>query len=271
MRAKSGFKKTTLDREVLESLYNQYNKREFVHPDPLEFLYDYPDVKDREIVGLIASSLAYGQVLQILKSVKTVLSKFSDSPFIILRRSSEKKLKKLFCDFKHRFTTGDEMSWFLSNISKIIREYGSLFNCFKKGCSFDEDNYSGALSKFAYKISGGCSKNMSLLASPADGSACKRLNLFLRWMIRKDEVDPGGWDGLNPSGLIVPLDVHMFRISGLVGFTKRKQPDIKTAIEITDFFKNINPQDPVKYDFSITRLGIRPEQTYDPILRIISK
>ncbi|MBW2545477.1 MAG: TIGR02757 family protein, partial [Deltaproteobacteria bacterium] len=94
---------------------------------------------------------------------------------------------------------------------------------------------------------------------PAKGSACKRLNLFLRWMVRRDDVDPGGWDDIPPSKLVIPLDTHMHRICLAFGFTKRKQADMKTALEITDSFRAIVPDDPVRYDFALTRLGIRKD------------
>jgi uncharacterized protein (TIGR02757 family) len=96
-----------------------------------------------------------------------------------------------------------------------------------------------------------------LLPSPGRGSACKRLNLFLRWMVRSDEVDTGVWQGVAASKLIVPLDTHMHRIAGQMGLTQRKQPDMRTALEITDRFRSIAPMDPVRYDFALTRLGIR--------------
>jgi len=95
-----------------------------------------------------------------------------------------------------------------------------------------------------------------LIPAPSKGSACKRLNLFLRWMVRQDEVDPGGWDLIPPSKLVVPLDTHMHRIGLLLSFTNRKQADLQTALEITDAFRKVAPHDPVKYDFVLTRLGI---------------
>jgi len=98
-----------------------------------------------------------------------------------------------------------------------------------------------------------------LLPRPARGSACKRLNLFLRWMVRRDEIDPGGWDAVSPARLIVPLDTHMHRICGSLGLTKRSQADLQAALEITEAFRAFAPDDPVRYDFAISHLGIRGE------------
>lgn len=129
-----------------------------------------------------------------------------------------------------------------------------------RGLGAGDETVLDALSKFAGELSrraGGCRRG--LVPSPCKGSACKRLNLFMRWMVRRDEVDPGGWSGVPPSKLVVPLDTHMFRICSTMGLTRRKQADLRTAREITDRFREIAPGDPVRYDFALTRLGMRGE------------
>lgn len=242
-------------KKQLEKIYSKYNLREFVHPDPLEFLYDYPDIKDREIVGLIASSLAYGRVAQILKSVSSVLEKMEKAPYDFVMSSKPDTIKKLFSGFKHRFTTGKNISSLLINIKKIIKEYGSLNECFISGFKSSDATVAFALNNFSAKFDG-CE---SLIPNAHLQSACKRLNLYLRWMVRKDAVDPGGWNGIGTSKLIIPLDTHMFKIGHGLGFTKRKSADMRTAAEITSIFRDFKPQDPVKYDFALTRFGIREE------------
>lgn len=247
-------------KEKLDELYARYNRREFVHPDPLEFLYNYDDIRDREVVALIASSLAYGRVAQILKSVSTVLKMMSPSPYDFMLNTSERELPIRLREFKHRFTTGEEMASMLLAVKRMIEEDGSLLNAFAKGYSGSDDNILPALTSFAGRLvkEAGGQKN-SLIPLPDRGSACKRLILFLRWMVRKDVVDPGGWDIVHPSKLIIPLDTHMYSICTGLKMTCRKQADMRTAIEITNAFKKIIPEDPVKYDFSLTRLGIRKE------------
>lgn len=245
-------------KKKLEELYSLYNHLEYVHPDPLEFLYDYPDPLDREIVGLIASSLAYGRVAQILKSISVILEKMRHSPRAFLMESSEKRLKSAFAGFKHRFTTGEEMASMLQRAKDLIKEYGSVNECFLTGFNRDDETVVPALSVFVKRFDGERSDlKSSLVPDPDRGSACKRLNLFLRWMVREDEVDPGGWRGVPPSKLVIPLDTHMYRICGALDMTCRKQADMRTAMEITDYFRGISPDDPVRYDFAITRLGIR--------------
>lgn len=244
-------------KDALNSLYEKYNRCIFVHPDPLEFLYLYDDPLDREITGLIASSLAYGRVAQILKSVSSVLERMSPSPSSYIERSSAKKIAADFSGFKHRFTTGGELSEMLVGIKAVREKYGSLYACFKGGFDNDSDTVMPALQKFTEELGDGfvCRKN-SLLPEPERGSACKRLHLFLRWMVRSDDVDPGDWEDIPPSKLVVPLDTHMYRICRAIGLTKRRQADMRTALDITESFKRILPHDPVRYDFTLTRLGM---------------
>jgi uncharacterized protein (TIGR02757 family) len=245
------------EKAFLDGLYAKYNRREFVHPDPLEFLYNYDSPAEREIVGIVASSLAYGRVAQILKSVSGLLDLMGGSPLDFVASASPTRMKKTFSGFKHRFTTGDDLSVMLSGVKKAVRRHGSLKECFISHHRDEHETFLPALSGFIREISGAeCGCNF-LAPTPDRGSACKRLNLFLRWMVRRDGVDPGGWDELPASKLIVPIDTHMFGIGARLGLTARKQADLKAAVEITDAFKTISPGDPVKYDFALTRIGIR--------------
>ena len=246
--------------EQLQVLYEKYNDRKFVHPDPLEFLYDYPQLKDREVAGLIAALLAYGRVAQILKSVSKVLD-FIGEPYNYLKNSEEKDIFRDFKFFKHRFTTGEDISSLLFSMKEIINEYGSLNDCFCKNFDKKNDTVLPALrifiKKFGDKIN---NKYNSLLSIPDGSSAFKRFNLYLRWMIRKDNVDPGGWTGISASKLIIPLDVHMYRICCGLNFTQRKQADIKTALSITQNFRTFSPEDPVRFDFALTRLSMTKDE-----------
>ncbi len=217
------------------------------------------DLSDREIVALVASALAYGGVRQILKSVNSVLERM-DSPCRFLRRATRQSLTERFRDFKHRFTTGEELAVMLYGVKRVIEQHGSLQACFSKGLAEDDDTILSALAAFVTELSAVFEgRPRSLLPSPVAGSACKRLNLFLRWMVRQDEVDPGGWDTIPRSKLIVPVDIHMHRISLKLGLTARKQANLRTACEITSAFKAFDPEDPVRYDFCLTRFGIRDD------------
>jgi len=258
----------SITREKLDRLYDLYNNRKFVHPDPLEFLYAYHDIRERELAGLIASSLAYGRVTQILKSVSSVLEKMVPSPRSFLLDSTPKTLFACFSGFRHRFTTGDEMAYMLLGAKQAIERYGSLYDCFLAGFNEQNDSIVPAISAFVNELNSAAAEEVnSLLPSPERGSACKRINLFLRWMVRKDRVDPGGWDKVPRSMLIIPLDTHMYHICTGLNMTCRKSADMTTAVEITEAFRKIAPEDPVRYDFSLTRLGIRKDADPDSFLR----
>ena len=253
-------------KEKLEALYLKYNRREFIHPDPLEFVHLYESAADREIVALVASSLAYGRVSQILKSVANVLSPMVPSPSIFVAESSLETFQNALYNVKHRFATGDHLASLLLGVKQVLNQYGSLHACFMAGMNND-DTVLPALAHFAAKVTSCADGGVGhLVPSPDKGSACKRLNLFLRWMVRSDDVDPGDWKDVSASKLIIPLDTHMHRISLSLGLTKRKQANMGTAKEITEGFRQISPDDPVKYDFALTRLGMRGDEELSTFL-----
>lgn len=183
------------------------------------------------------------------------------SPRAFLERASAAEIRDRLSGFAHRFTTADEMAALLAGVKRAIEDTGSLGALFARGVSEDQETALPALAAFIERLricAGGERSCRSLLSSPDDGSACKRLNLYLRWMIRKDAVDPGTWGlSLSPR-LVVPLDTHLFRISRRIGLTSRRSADLKTAVEVTRGFARFCPEDPVRYDFALTRLGINP-------------
>ncbi len=251
----------------LDELYDRYNRRGFVHPDPLEFLYEYEDPADREVVGLVASSLAYGRVAQILKSVRAVLDRLP-SPARFIRDASRASLAKTFIGFKHRFASAEDLAALLYGAASLILDHGSLEAAFFSNFASRDDTVLPALTAFAARLQDAASHRSHLLPCPSAGSACKRLHLYLRWMVREDAVDPGGWRSVPPSKLIVPLDVHMHRICARLGLTDRKHPDANTAIEVTRAFRAFAPVDPVRYDFALTRLGIRRDADPEEFLAL---
>jgi uncharacterized protein (TIGR02757 family) len=182
------------------------------------------------------------------------------SPSVFLKQTSLKEIQKTFSCFRHRFTKDQELCAMLFGLKEILRNYGTLQACFLAELKEEDDTVLPALSAFTAKLSAFTKEDLKhFVPSPARGSACKRLNLFLRWMVRFDDVDPGGWNSIPVSKLIVPVDTHMHRICLLLGLTARKHANMTTAMEITKAFRAIVPEDPVKYDFSLTRLGIRKD------------
>ncbi len=242
----------------LNTIYAEYNKREYVDPDPLVFLYNYTDKKNREIAGFIAACCAYGRVEMIMKTIDHILNQLVPSPHEYLMEKRKKDIAEDFKDFQYRFANEHHLVNLLWGIRNVLIDYSSLENCFCSGWTEDDENVINGLTHLYDHISGNREAG-HLLADPGKKSACKRSHLFLRWMVRKDLVDPGGWDRVNPCQLIVPLDTHMYKTGIMLGFTKRKSRDIKTALEITRGFKTIAPDDPVRYDFCLTRFGIRKE------------
>lgn len=243
---------------VLEDVYSRWNRREFVHPDPLEFLYPYDDLPDREIAGLVASGLAYGRVAQILGSVGAVLEALGTSPSSL----PENRLEGILAGFRHRFTPDSDLVRAIRGALRIQREHGSLGGFVARAAT-----EGGILEAQRRLVAGilGDGPPSSLLSCPTRGSCCKRLNLWFRWMVRSDSVDPGGWAGIQASELLVPLDTHMWKIGRRLGFTGRNSPDLKAAMEITRGFGRVNPGDPVKYDFALTRFGIRSDLTLESL------
>lgn len=251
----------TLREVFLRETFDRFHRPEYISPDPLEFVYLYGDPLDREIVGLVASALAYGRVAQVLKSVDKVLGKMGRSPRAFLGNTQEPDLREAFRGFRHRFTTERELVDLFVGIQGVLRRHGSLQACFLSGLRAGDDTVRSALCAFVSELSvheNGGGYN-SLIPVPDKNSACKRLHLYLRWMVRSDAIDPGVWADVSPEMLIVPLDTHMFRTCRSLGMTTRSQADGKTALEITSAFREIEPDDPVKYDFSLTRIGIRRE------------
>lgn len=248
-----------LIRERFEGLYRTYNRKEFIHPDPLEFVLRFEDPADQEIAGLIASGLAYGRVGHILKSLERIFAVLS-RPSADLEALTRGDLLEVFASFRHRWTTGEELAYLLRGMSILREEYGSLENCFLEGLEEGDQDVIPALISFVAKLrlaSG--RRDSSMLACPSMGSACKRMFLYLRWMVRCDEVDPGPWTQASSAQLIVPMDVHMHRVSRQLGLTSRRQADLKSALQVTAFFRQLEPADPVRYDFALTRPGIHPE------------
>lgn len=239
-------------RDKLEELYAARNRREWVRPDPLQFLYEFPKVEDREIAALLAASLAYGRVGHILRSLELLLGRIGPHPAAVLDGASARERRRLADGFVHRWTRSADIVRLFEGIKRQRALFGSLNASFLAGYREDHATIFPALADWTSRLSGG-----ALISDPARGSACKRLHLFLRWMIRRDDVDPGGWTGISPAKLIVPLDVHMHRMARAMRLTKRRAADQKTALEITARFRAIAPDDPVKFDFVLTRFGIR--------------
>lgn len=266
-------------RATLDRVYARYNRQQFIGSDPLQFAHRYPDRADVEIAAFLAAALAYGRVPQIERSLTQLFDRMDDAPYEFVSRFDRRRRVRLH-SFKHRFTTGDDLSDLLELFRRVLDEHDSLETFFLRGYREEHTNVLPALSAFCDSL---CRMYTDLhrytrtptglnylLASPSRGSASKRLNLFLRWMVRKDDVDWGLWTGIDKAKLIVPVDVHMGRLCRILGLHDSKTATLATAVKITAGFARIEPADPVKYDFALCRIGIIEDCTGRPGVQCLS-
>jgi uncharacterized protein (TIGR02757 family) len=254
-------------KHTLDRLYNTYNFKDRILHDPIEFPHQYKRPEDMEVSSLIASCFAYGRVDLFKPVVKKILSIMGNSPHDFLLGFNLKKQRDLFSGIKYRFNETDDIVCLLYVVNAALQNHGSLEALFKRGYKNTDANIANGLVYFVREIlevdtTPIYGKNiqpagfLQFLPSPAGGSSCKRMNLFLRWMIRDKDIDFGIWKGIPKSKLIIPLDTHIARISKCLGFTKRKSADWKMASEITESLKKFDSEDPLKYDFALCHQGI---------------
>lgn len=253
----------------LDLLYGRYGAS-FLETDPICFPRRYADRDDREVIGFLATCLAYGRVAHIKSSVERVVEVLGPRPARFIRRLDPARARRLLRGFVHRFNDARDVGLLLHYVRQMLEERGSIEGYFLSGYSDQQEDVGPALASFASRtLDLDCSPWYPagrvpaaagvrfFLPSPGDGSSCKRLNLFLRWMVRADDgVDMGLWNRVSPSKLVIPLDTHVSRISSFIGLTARRTVDWKMAIEVTSRLRELDPDDPVKYDFALCRLGI---------------
>lgn len=243
----------------LEVLVERYHRPEFIAPDPLQCVRRYDDPADLEIVGLIAASLAYGNVKSILQGIEQVEHRIGPAPSQWLADTRPTAIRRALANFRYRVTAGHTMAGLLVGVRKVIAEYGSLGAALEADLQRTRHDMLEALDRWVDRIEQHAGVSLDhLLARPSRGSACKRLFLYLRWMVRQDAIDPGGWS-IDPALLVAPIDTHMHLMATRLGWTRRKQANLATALEVTAALRRHAPHDPLRYDFALTRPGIRRE------------
>jgi uncharacterized protein (TIGR02757 family) len=244
----------------LADLYNRYNHPSWIHPDPLAIVLEYPDPADMETAGIICAALALGTVKAIMSACRTVLAVLGPQPSSGLASLSDSELAELLAGFRYRFFGSRDLGSFLSGVRRLRQSYGSLEGAFLSVMDAGEPDYAGAASRFVQLLSTASPEpwKTNLFPDPERGSAAKRVFLYLRWMIRRDAVDPGPWTKVSPAGLVIPLDTHMAAACRCLGLLGRNQTDLRAAREATAAFRAMLPEDPVRYDFCMTRPGIHP-------------
>lgn len=256
-------------KTVLEQLYAGRSQQHLAN-DPLSFCHHYRTPADQEIAALIAAVFAYGSVKVIKGSLSRIFSIMGDSPAGFVDGFDPKRDRQLCTGFKHRFNDADDLVALFWAIRLMRQQYGSIEGFFCRFHGDDAETVEQSLNGFCTAVleldyrpvfgRSGLSPESSfrfLFPSPAGGSACKRLCMFLRWVVRPaDGIDLGLWQQVRPAQLVIPVDRHIERISRMLGLTSRRTPDWRMACEITAALRQFDPLDPVKYDFSICHLGI---------------
>jgi uncharacterized protein (TIGR02757 family) len=258
-------------KNLLDRLVAEYSVK-CLPLDPLELVRKYGDPKDQEIAGFVAAALALGRAGLIRQAARDVLDRMGPSPYRFVRRFEPARDFERFSGFVYRFFRDRDVGLLVFWMHLAVREHGSLGQFFRAGYDPSDADVGPALSRFVQsmlksEVPAGfhpaCQKGFGLrhaglrnfLADPAEGSACKRLNLFLRWMVRKDDLDLGIWRDIPTSRLVIPLDTHIARLGKKLGLTSRNTPDWKMALEITESLRAFDPIDPVKYDFALCTVG----------------
>ncbi len=240
----------------LEKLYSSFDFDSAIKRDPIRFPKRYSHPLDIEVVGIIASFFAYGSIKCFCNFLDRLFSFMGENPAdFILNFKPSNLLERL--EIKYRFSNIEDIVAFLFILQNLLKNAPSLENYFRNKNSssiiFKISNFIEKCLEVDLKpIYGRDIKTRGLLhffPHPNRGSACKRINLYLRWMVRKRDIDFGIWKTIKPIELIIPLDVHIWRISQKLGFTTRNSPNLKSAQEITNFLRKIEPNDPLKYDF----------------------
>ncbi len=229
--------------------------------DPVELVWNYPQAQDREVVALIAACLAYGRVSSIKRAIKTALLPLGPSPAQALHNYTLDGGLEALSSFVYRMTKGSDLAHLYQGLSTVLRKHGSLQACFVQHGTPKTRDLQQPLSTFVHQLrdaSGSQSRGLRyLLPDPDTKGACKRMNLFLRWVVRgPDGIDLGLWDKVSPATLTIPLDTHINQICRGLGLATRKTQDWKLAREITENLRFMAPDDPLKYDFALCHLGI---------------
>ncbi|MBF6597293.1 MAG: TIGR02757 family protein [Fermentimonas sp.] len=247
-------------KNLLDEKAAYYNNPTFIENDPITIPHQFTLKQDREIMGFFASILAWGQRKTIINKCHDLIIRFENEPYRFIKNHSDEDLKAMI-GFKHRTFNDTDLLYFVDYLRRMYNEYDTLEDAFLQNGNFNSIEES--LINFEYNFfnhPNAPARTRKHIATPARNSACKRLNMFLRWMVRSDDngVDFGLWKRIPKSELICPIDVHVDRTARKLGLITRKQTDWKTAVQLTDNLRKLDRDDPVKYDFALFGLSINP-------------
>ena len=257
-------------KHYLDQFLDTFPKERHVAMDPVQFVHRYPDSADREVVGFVAAAFSYGNVKAVLGTLENIVSRMGNRPARFVAAFDPGLNRRVFEGFRHRWNNGQDLAVLLWILRRLLEDHGSLEGAFARGMSDKDGSLAGALDRFSIAaLDYGHERFYSkrdletrrgvryFFPRALDGSACKRLNLFMRWMVRADDgVDCGIWNKVVPEQLVIPLDTHIARISRYIGLTEIQSPGWKMAVDITNSLKRLDASDPVRYDFALCHLGI---------------
>lgn len=249
--------------ELLEAKVAQYNQPNFIPNDPISIPHQFSKLQDIEIMGFWAAVLAWGQRKTIINKCQELIQLMDSAPYDFVRNHTESDLKR-FLNFKHRTFNATDTLYFLHFFKHFYQHHHSLEEAFVQALPVEAPHVEKGLAGFHelfFSLEDFPERTRKHIATPVRKSSCKRLNMFLRWMVRKDDkgVDFGLWNALKPSQLICPCDVHVDRVARKLGLIQRPTTDWQTALELTENLKQLDPNDPVKYDFALFGLGVEGE------------
>ncbi len=246
--------------KFLDECVSKYNTPGFIEDDPICIPHQFSRLQDIEISGFWVAILAWGQRKTIINKAKALMELMGNSPYDFIVNHKEKD-RKAFLEFKHRTFQSTDCLYFLEFLQHYYRTHDSLEDAFANHLTPHSSTTESALIGFRetfFSLPYFPQRTQKHIATPARNSSCKRLNMFLRWMVRQDErgVDFGLWKRIKPSQLLMPLDVHVERIGRRYGLLERKQRDWKAVLELTEQLRRFDPEDPVKYDFALFGIGV---------------
>jgi uncharacterized protein (TIGR02757 family) len=250
-------------KAYLDAQVDRFNEPGFIEADPVSIPHQFSRLQDQEIMGFWVAVLAWGQRKTIINNALRLIELMDSTPYDFIVNHAEEDRAR-FADFKHRTFQYTDTLYFLEFLQWYYRRHDSLEDAFARFMTPEDTTIEPALRGFHelfFSLPDAPQRTRKHIATPARNSACKRLNMFLRWMVRQDDkgVDFGAWTRIRPAQLMMPLDVHVERVARRLGLITRPQRDWKTVIELTNNLRKLDPEDPVKYDFALFGEGVLGE------------
>lgn len=250
-------------KRFLDKQYLHFNQPSFIPHDPISVPHSFSKKQDIEIAGLFAAIFAWGNRTTIIAKANELMEKMGNQPHQFILNHSENDLRALV-SFKHRTFNATDLLYFIAFLHHHYTHHSSLEEAFQPALLKNETTIEKGLDAFYqnfFSLEDAPARTRKHIAAPLKGSTCKRLNMYLRWMVRKDKmgVDFGLWNRISPAQLICPIDLHVARVARQMGLLKRKQTDWLAALELTEMLRSFDKNDPVKYDFALFGLGVLEE------------